>query len=110
MTNLPHIAKTQIAKFSEVTALVVADDTGVLLESSGDIDGEAIGAVHAVTIQGLTRSGDTLGLGGLQRVTITGPKRACLIAVCDREMLGIYIDPTKPMGAFEKKLEAALRR
>jgi predicted regulator of Ras-like GTPase activity (Roadblock/LC7/MglB family) len=110
MTNLPHIAKTQIAKFSEVTALVVTDDAGVLLESSGDIDGEAIGAVHAVTIQGLTRCGETLGLGALQRVTVTGPKRACLMAVYDHEVLGIYVDPTKPIGAFEKKLEAALRR
>jgi hypothetical protein len=25
-------------------------------------------------------------------------------------VLGVYIDPTKPIGAFEKKLETALRR
>jgi len=110
MTTLPHIAKTQIAKFSEVTALVVTDDAGALLESSGDIDGEAIGAVHAVTMQALTRCGNALGLGALQRLTVTGPRYACLIAVYDREVLGIYVDPSKPIGAFEKKLEAALRR
>jgi predicted regulator of Ras-like GTPase activity (Roadblock/LC7/MglB family) len=110
MTTLPHIAKTQIAKFSEVMALVVTDEAGVLLESSGDIDGEAIGAVHAVTMQALSRCGTALGLGEFQRLTVTGGTRACLIAVYDHEVLGIYVDPTKPIGAFEKKLESALRR
>ena len=57
MSNLPQVAKTQIAKFPEVVALVVTDDAGSLLESSGDIDGEAIGAVHVVTAQALTRCG-----------------------------------------------------
>jgi predicted regulator of Ras-like GTPase activity (Roadblock/LC7/MglB family) len=110
MSDLPHIAKTQIAKFPEVTALVVTDDAGSLLESSGDIDSEAIGAVHVVTMQALTRCGNALGLGALERLTVTGPKRACLIAVYDHEVLGIYVDPTKPIGAFEKKLDSALRR
>lgn len=110
MSNLPHIAKTQIAKFAEVAALVVTDDAGSLLESSGDVDGEALGAVHVVTMQALTRCGNALGLGALQRVTVTGPKHGCVIAICDQEVLGIYVDPTKPIGAFEKKLETALRR
>jgi predicted regulator of Ras-like GTPase activity (Roadblock/LC7/MglB family) len=110
MSSLPHIAKMQIAKFPEVAALVVTDDAGSLLESSGDIDGEAIGAVHVVTMQALSRCGNALGLGPLQRVTVTGARRACLIAVYDQEVLGVYVDPTKPIGAFEKKLETALRR
>ena len=110
MSNLPHIAKTQIAKFPEVAAMVVTDDAGALLESSGDIDGEAIGAVHVVTTQALRRCGNALGLGNLQRVTVAGPRRACLIAIYEQEVLGVYVDPSKPMGAFEKKLEATLRR
>jgi predicted regulator of Ras-like GTPase activity (Roadblock/LC7/MglB family) len=110
MSNLPHIAKTQIAKFPEVMAMVLTDDAGSLLESSGDIDGEALGAVHVVTTQALARCGTALGLGSLERVTVTGPRRTCLIAVYDQEVLGVYVDPTKPIGAFEKKLETALRR
>ena len=110
MSNLPQIAKTQIAKFPEVTALVVTDEAGALLESSGDIDGEALGAVHVVAAQALTRCGDGLGLGPLQRIIITAPRRACLITVLDQEVLGIYVDPSKPLGAFEKKLDLALRR
>jgi predicted regulator of Ras-like GTPase activity (Roadblock/LC7/MglB family) len=110
MANLPHIAKTQIAKFPEVTALVVTDDAGSLLESTGDIDAEALGAVHVVTMQALTRCGNALGLGPLQRANITGSQRACVIVIDEQEVLGVYVDPTKPIGAFEKKLETALRR
>ena len=110
MSNIPQIAKTQIAKFPEVTALVVTDDAGALLESSGDIDGEALGAVHVVTTQALARCGNALGLGPLLRVTVAGPRRACLIALYDEEVLGVYVDPTKPIGLFEKKLDTALRR
>lgn len=110
MSNLPHLAKTQIAKFPEVIALVVTDGAGALLEASGDIDSEAVGAVHVVTMQALTRCGNALGLGALDRLTVTGGKRACLIAIYEHEVLGIYLDPSKPVGPFEKKLEAALRR
>jgi predicted regulator of Ras-like GTPase activity (Roadblock/LC7/MglB family) len=108
--DLPHIAKTQIAKFPEVTALVVTDDVGSLLESSGDLDCEALGAVHVVTMQALTRCGNGLGLGSLQRATVTGPRRACLIAIYEQQVLGVYVDSTKPIGSFEKKLETVLRR
>lgn len=110
MSNLPQIAKTQIAKFPEVTALVVTDDAGSLLESTGDIDGEALGAVHVVTTQAVTLCGNALGLGPLYRVTISGPRRACVIALHDDAVLGAYLDPTKPIGVFEKKLDTALRR
>jgi predicted regulator of Ras-like GTPase activity (Roadblock/LC7/MglB family) len=110
MSNLPHIAKTQIARFPEVTAMVVTDEAGSLLEANGDIDAEALGAVHVVTAQALARCGDALGLGPLLRITVTGPRRACLIALYEEEVLGVYVDPTKPIGAFEKKLESALRR
>lgn len=110
MSNLSQIAKTQIAKFPEVLALVVTDDAGSLLESSGDIDGEALGAVHVVTMQAITRCGNALGLGPIERITVTASKRACLIGIYEQEVLGVYLDATKPIGAFEKKLEAALRR
>jgi predicted regulator of Ras-like GTPase activity (Roadblock/LC7/MglB family) len=110
MSNLPHIAKTQLAKLPEVTALVVTDDAGSLLESSGDIDPEALGAVHVVTTQALARCGTALGLGPLARATVVAAKHACLIAVYEQQVLGVYLDPTKPIGAFEKKLETVLKR
>lgn len=110
MSSVPQIAWMQIAKFPEVTAMVVTDRAGALLESSGDIDGESSGAVHVVAMQGLVRCGDALGLGTLDRISITAPRRTCVIAPRDHEILGIYLDPTKPLGAFENKLDTALRR
>jgi predicted regulator of Ras-like GTPase activity (Roadblock/LC7/MglB family) len=108
--DLPHVAKTQIAKFPEVIALVVTDDVGSLLESSGDLDSEAMGAVHVVAMQALTRCGNGLGLGSLQRATITASRRACVITIHEQHVLGVYVDSTKPIAAFEKKLETVLQR
>jgi predicted regulator of Ras-like GTPase activity (Roadblock/LC7/MglB family) len=110
MSSLPQIARLQIAKFPEVTALVVTDGAGSLLESSGDVDGEALGAVHVVMTQALARCGNALGLGVLQRVAITGAQHPCLIMVHDQDVLGVYVEPGKPIGLLEKKLEATLRR
>jgi len=110
MANLPQTARTQIAKFPEVTALVVTDDAGSLLEASGEIDAESLGAIHVVAMQALARCGAALGLGPLLRFTVSGPHRTCVIVRQDREVLGVYIDPTKPIGAFENKLDTALRR
>jgi predicted regulator of Ras-like GTPase activity (Roadblock/LC7/MglB family) len=110
MSNLPVFAKGQLAKFPEVIAMVMTDDAGALLESSGDIDGEAVGAVHVVLMQAISRCGNALGLGALSRITATGTKHACLVALYDQTVLGVYLDPTKPVGAFENKLATALRR
>jgi predicted regulator of Ras-like GTPase activity (Roadblock/LC7/MglB family) len=110
MSDLLQIAKTQIAKFPEITALVVSDGAGSLLESSGDIDAEALGAVHVVAVHALNRCGDDLGLGRLHRFSIAGPKHACLIASYEQEVLGVYLDATRAIGAVEKKLEIVLKR
>jgi predicted regulator of Ras-like GTPase activity (Roadblock/LC7/MglB family) len=110
MSSLSKVARTQISKSPEVLATVVTDRAGALLDSTGDIDGETVGAVYAVSIEALLRTGESLGLGLLQRASITGPKKACIIAVQDDEIFGVHLDPGKPLGAFEKKLEGALRQ
>ena len=110
MPGPSKLAKSQIARFPEVVATVVTDRSGVLLESTGDIDAETAGAVHAVTTEVLTRTGDALGLGVLQRTSIVGPKQACIITSSEDEIVGVHIDPSKSFGAFEKKLEGVLRQ
>lgn len=109
MSNLLQTAKTQLARFTEVTGLVVSDDTGSLLGTSGDIDGELLGAVHVVVMQALRRCGETLGMGELGRFTLTGAKQACVVAAHGEEVLGVYLNTAKAIGAFEKKLETLLR-
>lgn len=110
MSALSKIAKTQIARIPEVVATVVTDRTGTLLESTGDVDAESAGAVHAVSAEALISAGEALGLGVLQRTAIVGPRRACLITISETEIVGIHVDATKPFAAFEKKLEALLRQ
>src|SRR5512134_2914136 len=93
-----------ITKLPEVVAYVVSDREGMLLESTGDLDGEAVGAVHAVSTDALARAGEWLGLGDLQRTALVGPRTACVITVHGDEVVGVYLDPRKPIAAFETKL------
>lgn len=99
-----------VARLPEVTALVVTDHLGALLASSGALDGEAIGCVHAVAVHGLSRCGDALGLGTLHRITIAGAHYGCVIAIDDREVLGVYVDPGQPLEALESQLDMARGR
>ena len=113
-TALSPTAKTQIAKLPEVVGLVITDAAGAVLdatlETSGGLDGETVGAVNLATKHALSRCGNALALGPLQRFTVTGPRRASLVSIFDHHLLGVFIDPTKPIGAFERKLETTLRR
>ncbi len=110
MASPAQVSKSQIIKLPEVVASVVTDRSGMLVESTGDIDGEAAGAVNAVSAEALALTGETLGLGELQRASITGPNTACVIAVQGDEVVGVYVDPKKPIGPFEMKVEGVLRR
>ena len=109
MSNLLQTVKTQLARFTEVVALVVSDDSGSLLDSSGDLDAESLGAVHVVVVQALSRCGNVLGIGELGHFTLAGPKHACVIAPHGQEVLGVYVNSAKAIGAFVKKLEIMLK-
>jgi predicted regulator of Ras-like GTPase activity (Roadblock/LC7/MglB family) len=74
------------------------------------VDGEAIGCVHAVAVHGLSRCGDALGLGTLHRITIAGAHYGCVIAIDDREVLGVYVDPSQALEALESQLDMARGR
>jgi predicted regulator of Ras-like GTPase activity (Roadblock/LC7/MglB family) len=108
MTNLGPPAKSQIARFPEVTAVVVIDPSGAMIESSGEIDGEQVGAVIAVLVRSLNTTAEALGIGVLKRASLTGAGFTCLMGVTERELFGVYADPTKPLGPLEKKLDGVL--
>jgi predicted regulator of Ras-like GTPase activity (Roadblock/LC7/MglB family) len=108
MTNPGPPAKSQVARFPEVTAFVVSDASGALIESTGDIDGESAGAIIAVAIRSLNAAAEHLGIGALKRASLTGSGFACVMAANDREVFGVYVDPTKPLGPLEKKLDGVL--
>ena len=99
-----------VAKFPEVVGAVLSDSSGTLLDSVGALDGEVAGAVNSFSAKALLQAGELLGLGMLQKATITGTSKNCIITIDDDEVLGVYVDPSKPLGAIEKKLETVLQR
>jgi predicted regulator of Ras-like GTPase activity (Roadblock/LC7/MglB family) len=101
---------TLIAKLPEITGAVLSDSSGALLESSGSADGEAAGAVHVFSLHGLNRAGEMLGLGGIGHASVVGPSMTCVMFLHGDEILGVYVDPSKPLSAVEKKLHELLQR
>lgn len=99
-----------IAKFPEVVSAVLSDLSGALIDSVGNVDGEAASAVHSFSLSSLCQAGELLGLGNFQRCSIVGPGKACVITIEDGVVLGVYVDPTKPLSAVEKKLQDTLKR
>jgi hypothetical protein len=99
-----------IAKLPDVIGAVLSDHSGTLLDWSGMVDGETAGAVHAFTARGFTQAGDTLGIGSLQRMSIVGPSKTCVIALQSDTILGLYGEPNKPVGLVERRLQDALSK
>ncbi|HET9954078.1 MAG TPA: roadblock/LC7 domain-containing protein [Polyangiaceae bacterium] len=99
-----------IAALPEVIGVALSDSSGALLETTGEIDGEACGAVHSFSVMAFTQAGEALGLGEFQRASVTGPQKACLIAVQEGAVLGIYVDPGKQFSVVEKKLQNILQK
>lgn len=102
--------KTQIVRNPEVSALVVSDASGALLECTGSVDGESAAAVIAVAVRSLNAIGEQLGIGTLRRAVMTGTEQVIVFAITDDNVFGIYVDPSKPLGSFEKKLDTVLGR
>lgn len=99
-----------IAKFPEVQGAVLSDMSGALIDSVGNFDGEAAGAVHSFALSSLCQAGEVLGLGHFQRCSIVGPGKGCVITIEDGAVLGVYVDPNKPLSAVEKRIQDTLRK
>jgi predicted regulator of Ras-like GTPase activity (Roadblock/LC7/MglB family) len=110
MIRFAQIVKTQIMKFPEVVAVVLSDASGALQESSGEVDGETVGAINAVVAKSLHQMGEQLGVGTLRRSSLQGAGFSFVLATNDQEVLGLYVDPARPIGSLEKKLDGLLQR
>ena len=110
MTNLVQLTRSQICRLPEVTALVISDRSGAMIEATGEIDGEAAGPVYTVAAEALARAGEQLGLGSLLRASIAGPTTAAILSVHDEGVVAVHTDPRKPMAGLEKKLDGVFRR
>jgi hypothetical protein len=110
MASFVQLIRTQVPRLPEVIAAVLSDASGALMEFSGEIDGEAAGAISAVAAKSLNGIGEQLGIGGLKRASLVGRGLAFVLATNDQEVMGLFVDPSKPLGAFEKKLDGFLQR
>jgi len=59
-------------------------------------------------VRGFVQVGEVLGVGGLQRVSIVGPSKACVVAIHGDTILGTYTDPAKPIAAVERRVQETL--
>jgi predicted regulator of Ras-like GTPase activity (Roadblock/LC7/MglB family) len=103
MSNL-----SAITKLPDVVGAVVSDSGGAVVDWTENIDGESAGAVHAFAVQSLSRAGETLGLGSFQQMTLSAKREACLVFERNGYVLGIYVDPSKPLSTVEKKVRETL--
>jgi predicted regulator of Ras-like GTPase activity (Roadblock/LC7/MglB family) len=97
-----------IAKLPDVVGAVRSDQFGALLESSGTIDGETAGAVHAFMVRAFSQAGELLGVGSFQRVSVVGPSKAFVVAIHGDSILGTYTDPSRSTTNVEKRLQEIL--
>lgn len=82
----------------------MTDSIGALLWSRGPLDGEAAGAVHAAALRTLSHCGETLGLGTLSRVVVTGAHYDCVIDMDDHGALAVYLHPGTDPGLLDHAL------
>lgn len=99
-----------IAKLPDIIGAVLSDHSGTLLDWSGMVDGETAGAVHAFTARGFAQAGEALGMGSLQKMSIVGPSKTCVVAIQSDTILGLYGDPNKPVASVERRLQDALSK
>jgi predicted regulator of Ras-like GTPase activity (Roadblock/LC7/MglB family) len=97
-----------ITRLPEVVGAVVSDPGGAVIEWTENLDGESTAAVHAFAIQSLSRAGESLGLGPIQQMVISAKRSTCLVFPRGDVVLGIYVDPNKPLSMVEKKLHETL--
>jgi hypothetical protein len=99
-----------LAKLPEVIGATLTDSLGTLLESSGRVDDEVDGAVHSFAARALSEAGGVLGLAALQRASLVGGKSVFILAVDESHVLGVSVDPSKPLAVIEKKIWDAITK
>lgn len=95
---------SQIASIPDIESAVLGDLSGIYLESVNHPDGESIAAVMGFAASQLHAAGETLGIGALRRVSLTGASTGCFIALDSGSVIAAYFDPRKSAAAVEKKI------
>ncbi len=98
-----------LTQMPEVVSVVLGDQMGTLSDAQNEPDAEAVAAVMGYLSSAAKQSGEALGFGTAQKVTITGPNKACVLYIKGTAVVTIYVDPHKSIVGIEKKIEQALQ-
>jgi predicted regulator of Ras-like GTPase activity (Roadblock/LC7/MglB family) len=90
---------------SEVKHAVLANTTGELSETMGEIDGKELAAVMALVANQLDQAGSNLGLGPLEKLTILGEKTSSITAIREGFLVSVGLEPNRSTTAIERKLD-----
>jgi hypothetical protein len=95
----------QIAKIPSVAGAVLGDLSGAFYDAIREADGESIAAVTGFISTSISQAGEQLGLGPLGRVALTGPTRACILAVDGAAVATVTVSPPASLPAVERALD-----
>jgi hypothetical protein len=99
----------QVARLPGVGAVVRSDLEGTLLDVAREPDGEAVAAVMGFVAGALRETGETLGLGRLERLLVSGSRRASLMTVRPGTLVTAFVEPPQLASAVEKSLDTISR-
>ena len=98
-----------VANFPEVKSAVLGSRDGTVYEVVNEPDAEGLAAIMGFATTLLVETGETLGLGDLERFFITSPDAAHLVSMVGDDALTVSLDPKKSPGAIAKRLNSALK-
>ena len=100
----------QVARLPGVSGAIRSDLEGTLLERAREPDGEAVAAVMGFVATALLEAGETLGLGALERLSVAGSRRSCLVLVRAGTLITASVEPPQLAGALEKSVDSLVQQ
>ena len=97
-----------VTSLPEVKGVVLGDLEGTFHDAVNEDDGESIAAVMGFVCATVVQAGESLGLGALQRVSLSGPTRASVLLVQGNSVISAAVEPARALGAVEKALDSSL--
>jgi predicted regulator of Ras-like GTPase activity (Roadblock/LC7/MglB family) len=99
-----------VTSLPEVKGVVLGDLEGVFHDAVNEDDGESIAAVMGFVCAAVLQAGETLGLGTLHRLSLSGPSRASVVLVDGQQVISAAVEPPKALAAVEKALDSSLSK
>jgi predicted regulator of Ras-like GTPase activity (Roadblock/LC7/MglB family) len=97
-----------VTSLPEVKGVVLGDLEGTFHDAVNEDDGESIAAVMGFICANVLQAGESLGLGTLHRVSLSGPTHASVALVQGRSVITAAVEPARSLAAVEKVLDSTL--